>query len=258
MLMTSLRLATVTAVFVAWIATPASAQSVHATAPLAEQASQAAAPQLVLYEVAPREFAPEAQATALPAITGVYRVFGTNPNGSRYCGMVSVALSGKDYEFKWWIGSRQVLNGKGRLVGRMLVVDWGATNPVMIYTLGNDGRLDGEWADGRATETLDVFAPAAADPVPCLDGRYQVSGRNPNGSTYSGTVTIINEGSRYRLNWSIGTRGFRGTGTLNDNLLTVNWGSATPVVYAVSADGTLRGLWAGGNAEEILTPHASD
>ena len=40
MLTTCLRLATVTAVFVAWIATPASAQSVHATAPLAAQASR--------------------------------------------------------------------------------------------------------------------------------------------------------------------------------------------------------------------------
>jgi hypothetical protein len=171
--------------------------------------------------------------------------------------MVSVAFSGKEYEFKWWIG-RHVFNGTGRFVGQMLVVDWGATNPVMIYTLGNDVHLDGEWADGRAMETLDVFARAAPDSVPCLEGRYQVSGRNPNGSTYSGTVIIISEGSGYRLNWSIGSRGYRGTGTLNDNLLAVNWGSATPVVYAVSADGRLRGLWAGGNTEEILTPHASD
>ena len=77
MLMTSLRLATVTAVFVAWIATPASAQSVHATALLAVLAPVAAAPQVALYEVAPRELAPEARATALPAPTGVYRVFGT-------------------------------------------------------------------------------------------------------------------------------------------------------------------------------------
>jgi hypothetical protein len=260
MLMTSLPLATVTAVFVVWIANPASAQSVHATAPLAAQAPLAATPQLALHE-SPRKLVPEAQATApLPALTGVYRVSGTNPNGSGYRGMVSLALSGEEYEFKWWIGRRQALNGIGRFVGRMLVVDWGATNPVMIYTLGNHGRLDGEWADGRAMETLDVFARAAQDAVPRLDGRYQVTGRNPNGSTSSGTVTIINEGSRYRLNWSIGSRGYRGIGTLNDNLLTVDCGcgSATPVVYAVSADGRLRGLWAGGSAEEILTPQASD
>ena len=224
----------------------------HPTAPLAAQAPLAAAPQLALRDVPPRELPPGALAAALPALTGVYRVSGTNPNGSRYRGMVSLALSGKKYEFKWWIG-QQVFNGKGRFAGRMLVVDWGSTSPV-IYTLRNDGRLDGEWADGRAMETLDVFAHAAPDAVPRLGGRYQVSGRNPNGSSYSGTVTIISEGSRYRLSWNIGSTSYRGTGTLNDNLLTVDWGSATPVVYAISADGRLRGLWAGGNAEEILTP----
>jgi hypothetical protein len=268
MYITSLRLATVTAVFVAWIATPASAQSVDqsyyyklntefrgagiASAPLAAQAPLAAAPQLALREVAPRELAPGALATALPELTGVYRVSGTNPNGSRYRGMVSIALSGNEYEFKWWIG-QQVLNGKGRFFGRMLVVDGGETDPA-IYTLRNDGRLKGQWAYGRAVETLDVFALAAPDAVPRLSDRYQVSGRNPNGSTYSGSVTIISEGSRYRLNWNIGSTRDQGTGTLNDNLLTVDGGSATPVVYAVSADGRLRGLWAGGNAEEILTP----
>jgi hypothetical protein len=59
------------------LATPASAQSVHATAPLAVQAPVAAAPQVALYEVAPRELAPEALATALPTPTGLYRVFRT-------------------------------------------------------------------------------------------------------------------------------------------------------------------------------------
>jgi hypothetical protein len=218
----------------------------------AAQSSLQATPQLALREVPSRELAPGAAAAAVPALTGVYRVQGTNPNGSRYRGMVSLALSGKEYEFKWWIG-QQVFNGKGRFAGRMLVVDWGSSSPV-IYTLHNGARLDGEWADGRATESLEVFARAAPGAAPRLGGRYQVSGRSPNGSSYSGGVTITSEGSRYRMNWRIGSSSYQGTGTLNDNVLTVDWGSATPVVYAVSADGRLRGLWAGGNGEETLTP----
>jgi hypothetical protein len=38
------------------------------------------------------------------------------------------------------------------------------------------------------------------------------------------------------------------------NVLTVNWGAATPVVYALSADGVLKGLWQAGKGEETLTP----
>ena len=33
-----------------------------------------------------------------------------------------------------------------------------------------------------------------------------------------------------------------------------DWGSATPVVYALAADGTLAGLWDGGDGEKVLTP----
>ena len=63
-------------------------------------------------------------------------------------------------------------------------------------------------------------------------------------------MTIMSEGSRISDDWRIGSTDYQGTATLNENLLTVDWA----VVYAVSADGRLRGLWAGGNGEEIITP----
>ena len=39
-----------------------------------------------------------------------------------------------------------------------------------------------------------------------------------------------------------------------DNLLTVDWGGTTPMVYALADDGSLTGLWESGHAEETLTP----
>jgi hypothetical protein len=59
---------------------------------------------------------------------------------------------------------------------------------------------------------------------------------------------------RNKLNWKVGDSEYEGDGTLDGNLLTVNWGSSTPVVYALADDGSLRGLWAGGHGEETLTP----
>ena len=189
----------------------------------------------------------------VPALAGIYRADGTNPDGSRYRGMTALIPSGNEYIFKWWISS-QAFNGRGRFAGRMLVVDWNAKSPV-IYTLGAGNRLDGEWADGRATETLELFAGAASGSIAPPGGRYRVTGRNPNGSSYSGMVTIASEGSgRYRMEWTVGSSNYSGAGTLEGNVLTVSWGSATPVVYAIGADRTLNGLWAAGNGQETLIP----
>jgi Caspase domain len=186
-----------------------------------------------------------------PALAGLYRVAGTNPNGSRYSGMLTLTPRQGGYDFKWWIG-RQVFAGSGQFAGRMLVVDWGQKHPV-IYTMGGD-RLNGEWADGSASEDLALFARAAETSVPLSAGRYRVAGRNPNGSRYTGTVSIAVQGGGYQLDWRVGSSGYRGSGTLAGNLLTVDWGSSTPVIYALGSDGRLTGLWDAGRGEEILTP----
>jgi hypothetical protein len=56
------------------------------------------------------------------------------------------------------------------------------------------------------------------------------------------------------MDWRVGTSSYRGTGTLDGNLLTVDWGSTQPLVYALREDGTLMGLWGGGQGEDVLTP----
>jgi len=185
-------------------------------------------------------------------LAGVYRVEGTNPSGNKYRGMVALAQNDDEFEFTWWIG-KDTFTGPGHFAGPMLVVDWGDKTPV-IYSLGEDGELDGEWADGSATETLTLIANAAADEVELAEGTYSVEGKNADGKAYEGTVEIAKKGKRYRLSWEVGDQAYEGTGTLAGNLLTVDWGAATPVVYALADDGSLTGLWDGGYGEETLTP----
>jgi hypothetical protein len=55
------------------------------------------------------------------------------------------------------------------------------------------------------------------------------------------------------LSWAIGSTSYKG-GEPKDNLLIVNWGSSTPVIYALTDNGSLSGLWDAGRAEETLTP----
>ena len=56
------------------------------------------------------------------------------------------------------------------------------------------------------------------------------------------------------LTWQVGSSSYEGDGKLAGNLLTVEWGSSTPVVYALKPDGSLAGLWDAGKGEETLTP----
>ena len=114
----------------------------------------------------------------------------------------------------------------------MLVVNWGDKTPV-IYTFGDEGALDGEWADGSATETLELVANAAPGDIALSEGSYRVEGKNADGSAYQGTVEIERQGKGYHLSWEVGSSSYEGDGTLAGNLLTVDWGAPTPVVYAL-------------------------
>jgi hypothetical protein len=112
-------------------------------------------------------------------LAGVYRVEGTNPDGSKYRGMVAINQEKDQFDFTWWI-AKDVLRGNGHFAGKMLGVNWGDKAPV-IYTFGDEGALDGEWADGSATETLELFAGAAPGDIALSEGTYKVEGKNADG-----------------------------------------------------------------------------
>lgn len=217
-----------------------------ANAPAMQQPNQQSA------SVAAPRPVPGAITGAVPALGGVYFAEGANPSGTRYRGMVALTPAGNQYRFTWWIGTK-VYSGVGQFAGRMLVVDWGQRNPV-IYSFSQGDNLEGEWADGSATERLVLFSRAASGAVTSPEGSYAVAGQNPSGTRYSGAVEISRQGNRYQLDWRVGRSSYRGTGTLDGNVLTVNWGGATPVVYSLSGDGILRGLWSAGRGVEVLTP----
>jgi Caspase domain len=185
-------------------------------------------------------------------LAGVYRVAGTNPNGGKYHGMVALTQDKDQFDFTWWI-AKDVFRGSGHFAGKMLVVNWSDKTPV-IYTFGEEGELDGEWADGSATETLELVANAAPGDIALSEGSYKVEGKNADGSAYEGTVEIERQGKGYHLSWEVGSSSYEGNGLLAGNLLTVEWGSPTPVVYALGTDGSLTGLWDAGKGEETLTP----
>lgn len=186
-------------------------------------------------------------------LDGTYDATGTNPNGTTYSGEVTIQQNGSVYYFKWRIG-RQVFEGRGTLRGDVLTVDWGQRYPV-IYRISSDGVLRGTWNNGEATEDLSPRSRNSREEASQLNGVYNVKGKNPNGTTYRGEVTIQLRGSVYYFTWRIGGgQTFTGRGTLRDDVLTVDWGQQYPVIYRVSSDGILRGTWNNGEATEDLYP----
>ena len=119
--------------------------------------------------------------------------------------MVALTQDKDQFDFTWWIG-KQVFRGTGHFAGRMLVVNWGDTKPV-IYSFDKDGTLNGEWADGSGGETLEPVASATADEVEFAEGAYEVAGRNPDGGNYKGTVEIEKDGDEYHVSWKVGEFG---------------------------------------------------
>ena len=87
-----------------------------------------------------------------------------------------------------------------------------------------------------------------------IAGRYTAEGRNPDGSGYSGTAEISQDGDAVAIAWSVGGSAYRGTGVIEGRVVTVDWGDATPIVYVLMPDGSLHGTWADGTALERITP----
>jgi len=109
---------------------------------------------------------------------------------------------------------------------------------------------------------LAAAAAAHAEPL-TLAPQYDAVGRNPDGSQYSGTVTVsVISNTTYTIEWKISGEIYKGFGMrMNDALAatyTIN-GEPGLVIYKVDDQGAMRGVWAvrgaNGSGMEVLTPH---
>ncbi|HEY1736065.1 MAG TPA: hypothetical protein VGG12_05415 [Methylovirgula sp.] len=109
---------------------------------------------------------------------------------------------------------------------------------------------------------------ALADPT----GSYNVSGKNADDSTYSGTVTVSRTGATYKVVWDINGKQSIGTGlgshfkdastfvtgpaTDDDTGLSVcyiNKDSFGIATYYKQNDGTWAGVWTYGDSQAVTT-----
>jgi hypothetical protein len=84
--------------------------------------------------------------------------------------------------------------------------------------------------------------------TPDIAGKYNITGSNPAGGQYKGTLEVITRGDVYQFRWTAGTQ-YDGVGIQNGNMIAVAFANGADgkgcgvVDYDIGSDGSLNGKW---------------
>jgi len=119
-------------------------------------------------------FVGQVLASDTPAVSdpaGTYECAGQNPNGTPYAGIVEIVKHNDTYLVRWTMPDDSQVVGIGILNGAVLSVSYfGGTPALVVYTMAENGRLEGKWTAGGAggkvfTETLTKMPEGAPKPT---------------------------------------------------------------------------------------------
>lgn len=200
---------------------------------------------------------PPPVATPAADIAGGYDVVGTNEDGSPYKGALQIISQGEVYQFRWNAGKQY--DGVGVLNGNVIAVAFtegsnGQGCGVVSYQILADGTLEGPWGywgkNERGTERAERAGGSG------LAGNYNLTGKNPNGSSYKGTLSVTPKAGGYSFAWSNNATGF---GVKQGSVLSVGIGGSRCafVAYEIKGDGVLDGIWGGYGSDRTGTERAT-
>ena len=104
-------------------------------------------------------------------LVGTYACEGTNPDGASYTGIVDIIKHHDAYLIRWTMPDDSQVLGIGILSAGVLSVSYfGGTPSVVVYSIAENGKLNGTWtavgAEGELfTETLTKMPEGAARPA---------------------------------------------------------------------------------------------
>jgi hypothetical protein len=126
---------------------------------------------------------------------------------------------------------------------------------VILYKIGADGSLDGK--AGYWGKNDDESEKATRTSGTGVEGEYTVTGENPDGKEYKGTLSIKSEGSGYSAVWNTGGT-LTGFGIKQGDKLAVGIGGKQCgfVAYEVASDGTMNGKWGSVGSTSVGTETA--
>jgi len=112
------------------------------------------------------------------------------------------------------------------------------------------------------TNNQDHGNRTASRPKPDIAGKYNITGTNPDGDAYRGTLEVITRGDVYQFRWNAGSQ-YDGIGIQNGNIIAAAYttgsdGKGCGVVdFDIQSDGTLEGKWGYWGTNEAGTESAA-
>jgi hypothetical protein len=199
--------------------------------------------------------------TAAPSapknIAGSYKANGTNPdNGTPYDAELTVTQRDDVYQFSWKSAGSDY-DGVGVQSGNAVAVAYttgknGEGCGVVLYKVNPDGSMEGKvgyWGENKM-ETEKAVRKSGTD----VEGEYEISGKNPDGQEYKGTLKVKKDGLGYDFLWSAPDT-LQGFGIKAGDMIAVGFGGkqCAFVGYDVKSDGTLDGTWGGRGVKKLGT-----
>jgi hypothetical protein len=180
-------------------------------------------------------------------LAGTYAVKGTGADGKTYQGDVLVTMRDAVYQMSWRLDAGS-FDGVAVQSGDTLAAAYttgtdGKGCGAIVYKINADNSLDGTWGEWGSNSVGTEKAVPAGD-VSNGVGTLDVSGRNADGSTYKGKLTVAKGANDvYQFAWNTGTK-YIGTGVRMGKYLAAGSGEKQCgfVIYVVKGD-TLEGKW---------------
>jgi hypothetical protein len=119
----------------------------------------------------------------------------------------------------------------------------GITNSVSNSNSNNSNNSNSSNSNSNTSSTSSTKSAP-----PNIAGKYNVTGSNPDGGAYKGTLEVIARGDVYQFRWNAGTQ-YDGVAVQNGNIVAVAYangpdGKGCGVIdYDIQGDGTLSGKW---------------
>ena len=198
-------------------------------------------------------------------VEGVYSIGGYNADdGSSYAGSLSIQVNNLTpqvtdvvYDLAWDTGGMSY--GTGILIKDVLAASFGGSScGAVFYTADAGMNLTGIWVTLQPKELGTENAAPYSVPS-SFAGGYSVQGTNSNGSGYSGSLNIIQQGQVWQLAWEIGSDAFDGIGISSGNVLAAAYGGAGcgVALYAIQPNGDLDGIWGVWGNDYLGTEYAT-
>lgn len=188
------------------------------------------------------------EAPAPKDISGNYEISGANETGGgNYKGTLDVTKRDEVYQMSWKVGADSY-DGVAVRSGNTLAVAYTAgTNGkgcgAIVYKINADNSLEGIWGEWGVNSTGTEKAVPDGELSGSV-GTFGVSGKNADGSSYTGKLKITKGGNDvYQFAWDTGTK-FSGTGIKMGDYLAAGSGAKQCgfVIYEVKGE-TLEGKW---------------